>query len=255
MKIVLGAFGFCLVCGLWGAILGAAIGLIGGLIPQAWRRVFRSSRWGAIHRPVRLSGKEQATAASGAAARSGFRLRLPLACIPTLLVLAIAFGIGIYVWRIVNHRLADAIAVADGDDPYWRLDDLIAHREVVPDAENSALVVARVVALLPESWPAASRLQVGTAAPSTELMKAYERMQAAADNVRLDDETIETLRRDLKANGEAVKIARTIAGYRRGRYELKLGLDLDDTPVAHLEGARRVAQLDDRGRGDPGPRW
>ena len=66
------------------------------------------------------------------------------------MILAIAFGTGLYLWRIVNRRLADAIAAADRDDPYWRLDDLMAHRDPVPDEENSAIVVAEVLAMVPE---------------------------------------------------------------------------------------------------------
>ena len=35
-------------------------------------------------------------------------------------------------------RLAEAMSAADRDDRYWRLDDLMAHRDPVPESENSA---------------------------------------------------------------------------------------------------------------------
>ena len=70
-----------------------------------------------------------------------------------LLMLVAALGAGFYLQRIVDRRLAAAIAAADRDDPFWRLDDLMAHREVVPDAENSARVLAGAIELLPENWP------------------------------------------------------------------------------------------------------
>ena len=37
----------------------------------------------------------------------------------------------------VDRRLTAAIDAADRDDPNWRLDDLLANREQVPDEENS----------------------------------------------------------------------------------------------------------------------
>ena len=47
-----------------------------------------------------------------------------------------------------NRRLAIAMSAADRDNPHWRLDDLLEHRELVPDTENSSLVLAQSIALL-----------------------------------------------------------------------------------------------------------
>ncbi len=58
--------------------------------------------------------------------------------IPLLLILVAAGIIGAYVGRLVDRRLAAAIAAADQDDPNWRLADLLAHREAVPESLNSA---------------------------------------------------------------------------------------------------------------------
>ena len=58
------------------------------------------------------------------------------------MLLAIADGIGVYVGRMVDRQSDAAIIAADRDDPNWRLDDLLAHRERVPDDKNSAMVVA-----------------------------------------------------------------------------------------------------------------
>ena len=55
-----------------------------------------------------------------------------------------------------NRRLAVAMAAADRDDPHWRLDDLLEHREFVPDAENSSLVLAQSIELLGKHWPSPS---------------------------------------------------------------------------------------------------
>ena len=79
-----------------------------------------------------------------------------------LLLVALVCGIVLAVsWSsTANRRLADAIAVADRNDPHWRLNDLLAHREEVPEEENSAVILADLRALLPDDWPA-----VQTAAP------------------------------------------------------------------------------------------
>ncbi len=46
-----------------------------------------------------------------------------------------------------------AVADADGLDPGWRLDDLMAKREKVPDDVNSALRVHAIFEQLPGGWP------------------------------------------------------------------------------------------------------
>ena len=116
--------------------------------------------WAMLTRPRHLFRRRQSTAIPAGPAPSRqrrYRLWPWLVGGPLVLLLAVAFGTGVYLGRMVNHRLAAAIAAADRDDPYWRIDDLMAHREPVPDAENSALVVAEVLALLPENWPRARR--------------------------------------------------------------------------------------------------
>ncbi len=246
LTLVFGAIGFYVVSVLWGVVIGAVLGLIGGLVRQVWPGAFtfRASWWGAFHRPIHLFGKGRDTAAPVAAARSGFRLWHWLVIVPTLLMLVAALGAGIYLWRIVNRRLTDAIAAADRDDPYWRLDDLMAHREPVPDEENSALIVAEVLALLPADWLSAPKPPPGVPTGSpTELMKAYDRMSATADNVQLDDATADMLRDALETYDEAVKIARTVAGYPRGRHELELGPTLIDTLLPETQASRNVARL------------
>jgi hypothetical protein len=179
-----------------------------------------------------------------APARQRRRLWPWLAGVPLVLVLAVAFGSGYYLRRTVHHRLAAATAVADRDDPYWRLDDLMAHREAVPDAENSALVVAAALALLPRKWPTGPAPQPGGPTPSiSRAEEVLDRLNATEDTIRLDDAAAETLRAELHANAEAVRIARTVAGFSRGRHELILGPNLFDTVVPETQVARTAARL------------
>jgi hypothetical protein len=246
-EIVSNAFLFYLIFAVWGAIFGAGFGLVGAVIRRVWPGAFRASGWSVFQRPVHLFGRRPDPAASVKGAPPGRPRRrwLRLVGIPTLVILPIAFGTGIYLWRIVDRRLADAISAADRDDPYWRLDDLMAHRDPVPDEENSALIVAEVLSMVPEGWPKGPMPTDGVPAPPlpTELMKADERMVTTADNVRLDDATAAVLRNELKALDEAVKIARTVADYPRGRHEVELGPTLLDTLLPETQASRTVARL------------
>ncbi len=97
-------------------------------------------------------------------------------------------------WFMADTGLADAMAAADRDNPYWRLDDLMAHRENVPDAENSARVLAKVVELVPEEWPSVGVPEAGGApAGKNTALEAYDQLQKLSANVRPDNEVISVL--------------------------------------------------------------
>ncbi len=73
-----------------------------------------------------------------------------------LFLLILAWGVGFYAYyRHVSDRdLREAIAEADRLEPNgWRMEDIESQRRVVPDEENAALVVLKVKALTPPSWP------------------------------------------------------------------------------------------------------
>lgn len=53
--------------------------------------------------------------------------------VPTLLLMIAALGVALYVRGQVDRRLAAAIAEADRDDPNWRIADVMANREAIPD--------------------------------------------------------------------------------------------------------------------------
>ncbi|HEY7310474.1 MAG TPA: hypothetical protein VH643_14005 [Gemmataceae bacterium] len=57
-------------------------------------------------------------------------------------------------WHHTNQkRLNEALAELDQAEPGWRLEDLEAAREQVPEEENSARVVVASYKLLPDGWP------------------------------------------------------------------------------------------------------
>ena len=163
---------------------------------------------------------------------------------PALLAIACGLGTGAYLGRIVDRRLEEAIAAADREDPNWRIDDLLAHRDVVPDDENSAIVVAEALERLPDTWPPARAAAPGQPnPPSSPVLKAFDRMVATAENVRLDDATARAIRDELKLEDTSVQIARSVADFSRGRHELELGPTLYDTRLAETQAARTLARL------------
>ncbi len=147
--------GVYLVFAVFGAILGGVIGLIAALFGRSRPGIRVATFWAAVSRPIRRSRRFTSTTTPTNTRPPEFlRRRWPwLVGASVLLVLAAAFAIGIHVGRLVDRRLAAAVAAADRDDPFWRLADLMARREPVPAAENSALVVAKALSKLPQNWP------------------------------------------------------------------------------------------------------
>lgn len=245
-SLVTEALRFYLGCVIFGSVAGGLVGLIGGLVGKVMPGRSGPSWWAAANRPWRRSRCAGDTPAPGTAARPGRLRRIwPfLLGVPVQLVLLIAFGGGIYWSRYVHHRLADAVAAADRDDPYWRIDDLMAHREPVPDGENAALVVAEARELMPASWPGNPTPPRGAPSPpETEASRAYTRLGATPDNVLPDEDTAQVLRGELETYGEALQIARSLKDYDRGRHELMLGPTLIDTPLDEAQAARGVCRL------------
>ena len=242
-------FGFYLVSIGWGIVLGAMIGLIRAAIRRARRGPPAGSWWTAANRPIRLFGRRSDDAPPDASAPSRRlrRLRRWMIGVPStiaVLTTVSAFGAGVYLGRIVDRRLADAIASADRDDPSWRIDDLMAHREPVPDEENSAIIVAEALETVPDGWPVGPVPPPGTIKPPPgPAAVAIERLAATPDNVRMDDATAVTIRDELETYREPILIARTVAEYRQGRHELEIGRTVFDTLLPETQASRNAARL------------
>jgi hypothetical protein len=145
-----------------------------------------------------------------------------------------------------NRRLSVAMAAADRDDPNWRLDDLIDHRDRVPDAENSSLVVNESVDLSGRNWPYGTGTAQGVGGPTTAsnpIAKAFAGLAVIDENVRLDEGPASVLREELLAREPALALARKVGDYDRGHYVLVLGQTLVDTRLPHVEAVRAVAHL------------
>ncbi|MFO0961098.1 MAG: hypothetical protein U0800_27265 [Isosphaeraceae bacterium] len=162
--------------------------------------------------------------------------------IPVAVILAATAGVGFYQAWIIDQRLAEAIAVTEEVDPRWRLDDVLADRESVSDEENSAPIVARAAAMVPFDWPDPPF----SASPSkepTELQVAMERLFREVPTVQFDDRTVEIVRAELDRYAEAVRLARTVADYRRGSHQITIGPAIIDTLLMETNRARTLGKL------------
>jgi hypothetical protein len=255
---VVGAIAFYLALALLGAAVGAVISAVIGLFVSliTWERAYLRPKklcGSADQSPGRVAQDEpnadspvEAPAQQSSARRPGrWRRRwLGLLAVPVAAIFVFGFVSGVRDGRRVDRELASAIASTDREDPAWRLRDLMAGRKAIPDAENSAMVVAKAAALLPDSWPGKPPSRwVDPQAKSSEAVQAFERLEATEPNIRLDDATAATLRKQLDLHEDAVQLARTVANYRRGRHELVIAPNPLDTSFKETAGARTVARL------------
>ena len=161
-----------------------------------------------------------------------------------LLILVIGSILVLSLGTTANRRLAVAMAAADRDDPHWRLDDLLEHREFVPDAENSSLVLAQSIELLGKHWPSPSALAAGVpSAASNPTGRALDRLDQIDEYERLDDALVAVLGNELKVHARALAPARSVKDYHRGHNTLVLGPNLIDTLLPQTQEARTVAQF------------
>src|SRR2546430_16259462 len=77
-----------------------------------------------------------------------------LAALSGLVLLSIvAVVVRAYIVYVGEKRLAAVVAELDESEPGWRWEDVQARREVIPDDENSALIVFAATKLVPRNWP------------------------------------------------------------------------------------------------------
>jgi hypothetical protein len=163
----------------------------------------------------------------------------------TMFLPVTAFGLGIFAGRLLDDELAKAMADADRDDPFWRLDDLIDHRDEIPDEENSALVVSEALSLLPGlPWPPA-RVPAGnpSEADDNATLEFFEQMIATPANFRLDSDVVDAMRGELQEYRGAVKMLRTVADFARGRHEVEIGPTILDTLLEETQASRSAGRL------------
>ncbi len=133
-------------------------------------------------------------------------------------------------WRHhqVTKKLENTLAEIDRAEPGWRLADIEAAREQMPEDENSARVVVAAAKLLPKGWP------------STEFA---DRFAYLAPEEQLVPEDFARLTKELNAVQPALKEARKLVEKPRGRHHLTYARFVFDTLLADQQETRRVVGL------------
>lgn len=241
LKILLYPFALYFALVLLGGFYGGIVGACAALLVWIWPRWRTPAWWAAASRPIRLRRRGQ----NGHVPRTRKRLVWPwLAGVPLLLVLAATFGIAVYFRNVVNAKLSRSVAAADRDDPCWRLNDLLAHREAVPDAENSAPVVAEALVNIPDDWPWPPEQPRGVPnPPPTPVSKAYREIGQTPYNVQLADGDANVLRHELNTFGAGLRLARSVAHYSRGRHELRIAPNPVATSLSETRDSRTLARV------------
>jgi hypothetical protein len=132
------------------------------------------------------------------------------------LCLAVPF---IYLNLSSDQKLREAIAEADRLDPSWRIPELEGRRTVIPDEENSALLLMAAVRLMPANWPFwyYSHAPEHRNRPKSELESLSKDFRELPPPVQLNERLINALREELQRADKALAMLRKVANMPRGR--------------------------------------
>ena len=140
----------------------------------------------------------------------------------------VTYGVCAYV---VRTRLQETFAQLDRTDPGWRLPDVEAARAVIPDDENSALLVTDVGRRLP--WSPKPWIEEDFA---TQLQQLAPQSRMTADQAA-------HLGLRLKDIGPILVDARRLSALPRGRFPITYARNPLNTMLEAQQKARRVLQL------------
>jgi hypothetical protein len=148
-----------------------------------------------------------------------------------LLCIAVTIGLalGPVYWSRSKSRqeLDAAIADLDQSDPGWRLDEIQANRQKIPDADNGVLVALAAHKLLPPNWPGKIDLDFEFAPPC----------------VKLSSTAAKGIRDELLAQAKAVEQARKLSAYPAGRFAIEFKPDFMSTNLKDQQNGRIVGTL------------
>ncbi len=131
--------------------------------------------------------------------------------------------------RIRSERaMEQAVAELDRDDPGWRLEEIEAARETVPETENASPVIKEAVAKLRTPWNTA---------------RLDEELADRAANERLPEAVGQMLAAELISQEPAVIEARRLVKFERGRHPIHYHRIPYATSMPHVEHSRMVANL------------
>lgn len=152
-------------------------------------------------------------------------MSVSIVLLPGLAVLTIRHG-----WRHSQamKNLQIAVADLDGADSGWRLADIEAAREQIPEDENSARLIVAVSKLLPKSWPARELSDLLAHLPPEQ---------------QLPVEDFTRLKQELEKVRPAPMEARKPATLPRGRHRLEYKPWVLETLLIDQQETRRIVTL------------
>ena len=102
-----------------------------------------------------------------------------------------------------GQMLKDAQAKADRLDPGWTSEAIDASREKIPEPENSAYLISRLLKAMPTSWPPIPRVQTHKSTSSAEFgQDILTRFREVPPNVRLSGSLAAEARNELSKLGD-----------------------------------------------------
>jgi hypothetical protein len=149
------------------------------------------------------------------------------------LLILVILTVCAWAWRhhSAQQRLDQVLAELDRTDPGWRLEDIEAACEQIPENENSVGVIISAAQHLPRSWP------------SEDFSEDYFRSQQP--NEMLSGEDFVHLSVELASMRSAVEIAAMLADMPRGRHRFRNSAStvFPAFPVDQLKSRRIVTLL------------
>jgi hypothetical protein len=141
--------------------------------------------------------------------------------------------LAVLAWYGYSHfaaekSLDEILAQINQSDPGWRLEDIEANREVIPEKENSALVVQEVRERLLGGW---------------EDQALTLTLQDLAPEKQLNDRQTQKIEEMLKKIQEPLALARRLADMPRGRTPIHYSDDGISTLLPNTQNARSAANL------------
>jgi hypothetical protein len=124
--------------------------------------------------------------------------------------------------------LRAAVAELDRTEPGWRLHELEAARAIIPNDENSALIVNNAFGLLPENWQSPD---------------FFEHQSNLSPQQLLDQDDLTDLREELRTAQPALLEARKLATMPKGRYPITYKRNFISTPHPGTAKIREILAL------------
>jgi hypothetical protein len=147
-----------------------------------------------------------------------------------VLLLAVFAAIGL-LWNREKRasKLQTTLAELDRSDPGWRLEDIEAAREDVPEEKNSANVVVAAARLLPKPWP------------PKDLSEEHFRLLPPPE--LLNDEDFALLSRELARVRPVLEMAAPLADMPHGRHRLHYERNPIQTLLTDQQESRSLISL------------